>query len=243
MDEGLPRPRHACDGHALRVARHHSHLGVGRPVAKRERVPVTAPETLEEPEQRQFLRAAQKCGSVRDTAIALLLLLYTGLRVEKVHHLDLIDVPISARRGKVIVRAGKGEHGGIYREVPMHHAAREALRAWLHERANHRGAATPALFLNRLGGRLLARSIRTIIAELGPCRRPGTRCRTRRREVPGTPHTLGHTVATQLLRNGVDIVTVADIMGHARIDTVRLYTRSSEADRARAIEKILITDE
>jgi hypothetical protein len=41
--------------------------------------------------------------------------------------------------------------------------------------------------------------------------------------------------------NGVDIVTVADIMGHARIDTVRLYTRSSEADRARAIEKILIT--
>jgi site-specific recombinase XerD len=125
----------------------------------------------------------------------------------------------------------------------MHHAAREALRAWLHERANHRGAATPALFLNRLGGRLLARSIRTIIAELGPCRRPGTRCRTRRREVPGTPHTLGHTVATQLLRNGVDIVTVADIMGHARIDTVRLYTRSSEADRARAIEKILITDE
>jgi integrase len=121
-----------------------------------------------EPEQRQFLRAAQKCGSVRDTAIALLLLLYTGLRVEKVHHLDLADVPISARRGKVIVRAGKGEHGGIYREVPMHHAAREALRAWLHERANHRGAATPALFLNRLGGRLLARSIRTIIAELGP---------------------------------------------------------------------------
>jgi hypothetical protein len=38
-------------------------------------------------------------------------------------------------------------------------------------------------------------------------------------------------------------VTVADILGHARTGTVRLYTRSSEADHARAIEKTLITDE
>ena len=91
-----------------------SHLGLGRPVAKRERVPVTAPQALEEFEQRKFLRAAQKCGSVRDTAIALPLL-YTGLRVEEVQQLDLADVPISARRGKVIVRAGKGEHGRLRR--------------------------------------------------------------------------------------------------------------------------------
>ena len=33
-------------------------------------------------------------------AIALLLLLYTGLRVEKVHHLDLADVPVSARAAR-----------------------------------------------------------------------------------------------------------------------------------------------
>jgi site-specific recombinase XerD len=39
-------------------------------------------------------------------------------------------------------------------------------------------------------------------------------------------------VATQLLRNGVDIVTVADIMDHARIDTVRLYTNSRELHQA-----------
>jgi hypothetical protein len=42
--------------------------------------------------------------------------------------LDIDDVVMSARRGKLIVRDGKG---GIYREVPLHDAARVALRAWL----------------------------------------------------------------------------------------------------------------
>jgi integrase/recombinase XerC len=57
------------------------------------------------------------------------------------------------------------------------------------------------------------------------------------------PHTLRHTFGTQLLRNGVDIVVVADLMGHATLDTTRSYTRSSEADRARAIDQALIADE
>ena len=56
------------------------------------------------------------------------------------------------------------------------------------------------------------------------------------------PHALRHTFGTQL-RNGVDIVVVADVMGHATLDTTRSYTRSSEADRARAIDQALIADE
>lgn len=34
----------------------------------------------------------------------------------------------------MIVRAGKGPDGGTYREVQLHRAAREAVRAWLDER-------------------------------------------------------------------------------------------------------------
>jgi site-specific recombinase XerD len=220
-----------------------AHLGLGRPVAKRERIPTTAPEALQEVEQRKFLRAAQKCGSVRNTAITLLLL-YTGLRVEEVQDLDIEDVPISVRRGKVIVRAGKGEDGGVYREVPLHHAAREALRAWLDERTKHRGAAdTRALFLNRLGGRLFVRSIRTIVTDIGQAAGLVHDSGPDAGKSRVHPHTLRHTFGTQLLRNNVDIVIVADLMGHATLDTTRSYTRSSEADRARAIEKTLITDE
>ncbi|WP_442973675.1 tyrosine-type recombinase/integrase [Saccharothrix sp. NRRL B-16314] len=52
-----------------------------------------------------------------------------------------------------------------------------------------------------------------------------------------------HTFGTKLLRNVVDIVIVADLMGHATLHTTRSYTKSSEADRARAIEDALISDE
>jgi site-specific recombinase XerD len=220
-----------------------AHLGLGRPVARRERLPQTAPEALDEAEQRRFLRAAQRCGSARNAAIGLLLL-YTGLRVEEAEALDVDDVPISVRRGKVIVRAGKGTDGGYYREVPLHRKARTALRTWLDERPTHPGAeTTPALFVSRLGDRLGARSIRAVIADIGVTaglvHDHGPRAGASRVH----PHTLRHTFATQLLRRGVDIVVVADLLGHARLDTTRTYTRSSEADRAHAIDTALITDE
>lgn len=215
------------------------HLGLGAPVVKRERITPTAPEALDELEQRRFVRACHRCGSVRNTAIGLLLL-YTGLRVEEVEALDVDDIVLSARRGKVIVRDGKGN---VYREVPLHRAARAALRAWLDERP-HRGAEqTRALFLNRLGGRLLVRSIRTVVAELGMAAGLVHDAGPDAAKSRVHPHTLRHTFGTQLLRNGVDIVIVADLMGHATLDTTRTYTRSTEADRARAIETALIADE
>jgi integrase/recombinase XerC len=36
-----------------------------------------------------------------------------------------------------------------------------------------------------------------------------------------------HTFGTELVRDGVDIVTVAELMGHASLETTRLYTRPS----------------
>lgn len=217
------------------------HLGLGAPVVKRERITATAPESLEPDEQRRFIRACGRCGSPRNAALGLLLL-YTGLRVEEVEALDLDDIQMSARRGKVIVRDGKG---GVYRETPLHHAARAALRAWLDVRSAHRGADdTHALFLSRRGERIRVRAIRYVVAELGLAARlthePGHPDAGKSRV---HPHTLRHTFGTQLLRNGIDIVIVADLMGHATLDTTRSYTRSSETDRARAIETALITDE
>jgi site-specific recombinase XerD len=217
------------------------HLGLGAPIVKRERITPTAPESLNEDEQRRFIRACGRCGSRRNAAIGLLLL-YTGLRVEEVEALDLDDLVISARRGKVIVRDGKG---GVYREVPLHRAARVALRAWLEERPEHRGAEdSRALLLSRRGERMRGRALRYVVAELGldarlvhePSHPDAGKPRVH-------PHTLRHTFATQLLRNGVDIVVVADVMGHATLDTTRGYTRSSETDRARAIDQTLLTDE
>jgi site-specific recombinase XerD len=42
--------------------------------------------------------------------------------------------------------------------------------------------------------------------------------------------------STTLIRGGTGLVAVADMLGQARPDTVRLYTHLSAADRERALD-------
>jgi site-specific recombinase XerD len=51
--------------------------------------------------------------------------------------------------------------------------------------------------------------------------------------VRSNPHRTRHSLATQLVEAGNPIEVVADILGHSRIDTTRLYFEASE--RARAV--------
>ena len=59
------------------------------------------------------------------------MLLYTGLRLAELVALDVDDVRMSARKGVVIVRSGKGD---AYREVPLNALVRQVLEEWLAER-------------------------------------------------------------------------------------------------------------
>ncbi|MFC4093079.1 MULTISPECIES: tyrosine-type recombinase/integrase [Micromonospora] len=62
----------------------------------------------------------------RDRVVALLPY-YGGLRLGEVVALDLDDVQLSARKGVITVRAGKG---GKYREIPAHADLRKHLALW-----------------------------------------------------------------------------------------------------------------
>jgi hypothetical protein len=78
-----------------------------------------------------------------------------GVRIAELGDLD-DDVPLSARKGKVIVRSGKGETS---REIPLlDGTARTSITEWRTDRASWPGVDTPALVLNRRGGRLSARA-------------------------------------------------------------------------------------
>jgi len=85
--------------------------------------------------------------------------------------------------------------------------------------------------LERRGGQLSDRSARTIITELGEQVGLGDDPRGG----GFGPHVLRHTFATQLLRGGADPVLVADLLGHASLGTLRLYTQPDDADRERAL--------
>lgn len=200
-------------------------LGVGAakiPTAARQK---RKPKSLTPDEQRDAMRAAERRGP-RDHAIVALAV-NAGLRVSEIAALDTDDIWISARKGEVHVRAGKGDQP---RTVPLNTSAREALERWLTVRNNGRDPRGP-LFLSREGSstRLAIRSIRHVVAQVGEAA-----------GVPISPHMLRHTFGTVLVRGGTDIVIVADLMGHSRLDTARIYATPSEEDAAEAVERISI---
>lgn len=210
--------------------------GLGPATARREALPQRAPKALAGREVVRYLRAVEHCGSSRDTLVALLPF-YAGLRVGEVVGLDLDDLALSARKGTLRIR-GKGRDGGKLRELPLTRPElRTALTKWLNDRTAWPGAdASPALLLNRRGGRLSDRSARTIITGLGEQVGLG------RDDSDGFgPHVLRHTFATQLLRGGADPVLVADLLGHSDLTNLKIYTQPNDEDRERALA-LLTTD-
>jgi len=204
--------------------------GLSTPDVQREDLPQLAPRALNEAEQKRLLRAIERTPSARDKAIAYTLF-YTGLRIAEVAGLDLSDVIVSDRRGKVIVRRGKGDR---QRETPLHPVAREALRAWLRERRERWGNAaqspgdTPGeipCFVSYQGTRLSTRSMDKLMDHLG-----------QEAAIEGlSAHVLRHTFTTNLIRGGQDLVLVAELTGHARLETVRRYSLPTEQDKERAV--------
>jgi site-specific recombinase XerD len=196
--------------------------GLGPARAKRAELPAATPRALGEKAQIRYLRAVQACPSARDRALALVPF-YAGTRIGETVGLDVDDVRLSARKGVLRV-LGKGQR---VREIPVHAQLRTALSEWLGERPRWAGASeSPALFLNRRGGRLGARGAHEVIT--GIAQRAALDDRV-------TAHVLRHSFATTLVRGGTDLVIAAELLGHARLETTRVYTRPSAEDRATAV--------
>ncbi|MGW0808893.1 tyrosine-type recombinase/integrase, partial [Nonomuraea sp. NPDC002799] len=53
---------------------------------------------------------------------------------------------------------------------------------------------------------------------------------------PATAHVLRHTLATTLVRGKTDLVLVAEILGHARLETIRRYSLPSDKDKEDALK-------
>lgn len=147
----------------------------------------------------------------RDRAI-LETLYSAGIRVSELVGLDILDADLDD--GIVIVR-GKGKKERLALLGPH---AKTAISLWLTDRAaliERLKKETPAVFLNKNGGRLTTRSVgRLLIQHL---RTAGLDPRT-------TPHTLRHSFATHMLDAGADIRGVQELLGHKSLATTQVYT-------------------
>ena len=180
-----------------------------------------APKALDRREMNSLVRAVERHGSKRDQAI-ILVLLNTGLRVNELSALDSSDIEMSERKGKLVVRSGKGNKR---REVPVNAEARRVLSVYLDGREDD----NQALFLSQQGSRLGSRGIQDAVGKYG--RLAGLE--------DLTPHALRHTFCTNLLRGGVDIVTVAALAGHSDISTTSIYTQPNGKDMEKAVEGLV----
>ncbi|MFI1996322.1 tyrosine-type recombinase/integrase [Actinoplanes sp. NPDC020271] len=217
----LKRKPATINGALAAIGDFYLRCGLGVPSATRLDLPPRAPRALNERDSKRWLRAVERRENLRDQLIGLLPF-YAGVRIGEEVALDVDDVQISARKGLIIVRSGKG---GRYREVPVHPALRGPLVRYLTEvRPGLPGTAdSKALLLNHRGARLSYRGAHDILKAIA--------------EDAGIPddvfdggHTLRHTFGTRLVREGHDLVLVAELMGHARLDTTRLYSLPTDED-------------
>lgn len=179
---------------------------------------------LESDELHRFREAPKKDPTIvgyRDRAL-IELLFSTGLRVSELATLLIEQVNLAREEFTVL---GKGRK---HRVVFLSEDARKAVKVYLARRQD----VSPYLFVRHdraksgqgAVGPLTPRSIQRIVDRYA--RESGI-------TKPVTPHTLRHTYATDLLRNGADIRSVQALLGHESITTTQVYTHITDKELKR----------
>jgi len=163
---------------------------------------------------------------IRDRAI-LELLYGTGIRVGELVNLNICNIDLYE---KTIIVFGKGSKERI---LPLGNPSIRAIQEYLSSRNLFEKKIfvnkndLEALFLNCLGGRLTARSIRRIIIKY--MKMAGLNKKI-------SPHVLRHSFATHLLEGGADLRSVQELLGHKSLSTTQIYTHITK-ERLKTIYK------
>ncbi|WP_240762206.1 tyrosine-type recombinase/integrase [Paenibacillus thalictri] len=166
---------------------------------------------------------------IRDVAIVALMA-YAGLRVSEIVRLNTFDFRYESAEIAVF---GKGDK---WRYIPLPQEIGEFLQEYLSHRIRPRNKKDEmAFFVSQFGRRISKRMVQTIaektfaalLAEYPQLQ-----------GVQLSAHKLRHSFATDLLRNGTDIRTVQELLGHEDISTTQIYTHVFDETKKQAMSNV-----
>jgi integrase len=144
--------------------------------------------------------------------------LHTGMRVGEVLRLQWQDVDFKTGRIQVVSRTGRPTKTRESRSIPMNRSLTEVLRR------HPRRLGTPYLFHNSNG-----EPFEEVNYSFDKVRR--------RLDIPHFRfHDLRHTFASSLVMAGVDLRTVAELLGHKDISMTMRYAHLAPAHMKKAVE-------
>ena len=146
-----------------------------------------------------------KQKSKRRDKVILTLLYSTGLRISELVKLLKRDIDFDERTIRV---RGKGDKDRI---VLFDENTKQLLLNYLDADKNN----TEYIFVNKNGNSLTPRYVQMMIKKYAD--EAGIKKKV-------TPHVLRHSFATHLLKNGVDIRVIQQLLGHSSLSTTQIYT-------------------
>lgn len=145
---------------------------------------------------------------IRDNAV-IHLFLNSGLRLSELKNLSIDDLDLDNGKFSIIGKGNK-ERTGYINEM-----TKKAIEEYLRIRDNF-NPKTKTLFVSKYGSKMSSTAIEKIIKKAYKL--------TGINDENYCVHTLRHTCATLLYRNGTDIRTIQELLGHVQIDTTEIYT-------------------
>jgi site-specific recombinase XerD len=161
----------------------------------------------------------------RDRAL-LALMIQTGVRVSELIGLRMRDVHLGT--GRHIRVLGKGRKK---RATPLTSEVAALLRQWITERG---GEPSDPLFPTRQGRPLSRYAIGLLVGKYADTAAVSCPSLTAKRV---TPHVLRHTAAMLWRAKGVDLATIALLLGHESVQTTAIYQHADSALKEEAIAR------
>lgn len=175
-------------------------------------------EVLEPEEFKRMLRAAKKHDEM-DIYLIMKIIAYTGIRIE-----ELKKFTVEALNTNYIEVNNKGKIRNII--------LRQDLRKELIEYCKKNGIKEGFIFKGKKEGCMMHQT--TIWKRM---KKIAGMCRGIKKSKVHA-HSFRHLFAIKFMSEGGDIGELADILGHASVDTTRIYTRTTDHMKRKRLEKM-----